>query len=207
MVYAYLRVSTDKQDENSQRLGVDGFAEKKALTIDKYVIDDGISGAKEFKERKLGELIERLKRGDIVLVSEISRIGRKLILVLDFIRICSERGVMLYSIKDGYRIGDDIQSKVMVTVMGLCAEIERDLIRQRTKEGLARVRASGVTLGRPKGATTDLTKRKLYKKEELIIKELRKGTTQREIAKMCKVNRNTMNRYIKSRKLKERINN
>lgn len=150
-VYGYLRVSTDDQDENSQKRGVDEFASKNGLKIDEYVIDHGLSGAKEFKDRVIGKLIKKLQKGDTVIASEISRIGRRLILVLDFIKICTEKGVNFFTVKDRYKIEDTLQSKVILTVMGLCAEIERDLIRQRTCEGLARVRATGKKLGRAYG--------------------------------------------------------
>lgn len=199
MVYGYLRVSTDKQDEQSQRIGVDALATKKLLKIDEYIKDEGVSGAKEFKERNLGQLIKKLKEGDIVIISEISRIGRRLILILQFINICIEKGVKLYSAKDGYEINDSLQSKVLLTVMGLCAEIERDLIRQRTKEGLARVRANGVVLGRPKGRKTDENKLKLTKKRNLIVELLKNGTSKRKIAKICKCDRNTLDRFIKDK--------
>lgn len=201
MVYGYLRVSTEDQDENSQRRGVDEFAQKQNLKIDEYVIDHGLSGAKEFKERAIGKLIKKLQKGDTVIASEISRIGRRLILVLDFIKICTEKGVSFFTVKDRYSIADTVQSKVILTVMGLCAEIERDLVRQRTNEGLARARAEGKTLGRPVGRKTDPEKRKLAGKTTLI-RELRaNGVSQRKIADLVKVNRNTLARFIKEQEL------
>lgn len=201
MIYAYLRVSTEDQDENSQRRGVDEFAAKSGLTIDEYVIDHGLSGAKEFKDRNIGKLIKKLEKGDTVIASEISRIGRRLMQVLSFIQICTEKGVNFYTVKDRYSIADTLQSKVILTVMGLCAEIERDLIRQRTREGLARVRAQGTILGRPKGRKTSDEKHKLHGKELLIRELLSNGTSQRKIAGLVKVNRNTLARFIKDRKL------
>lgn len=200
-VYGYLRVSTEDQDENSQRRGVDEFAAKNGLKIDEYVIDHGLSGAKEFKVRSIGKMIKKLEKGDTVIASEISRIGRRLVLVLDFIKICTEKGVNFFTVKDRYSIADTLQSKVILTVMGLCAEIERDLVRQRTKEGLARARSEGKILGRPKGRKTDPEKHKLNGKETLIRGLLDKKVAQRKIAKIVKVNRNTLAKFIKDRQL------
>ena len=201
-VYGYLRVSTDDQDENSQKRGVDEFASKNGLKIDEYVIDHGLSGAKEFKVRAIGKLIKKLQKGDTVIASEISRIGRRLILVLDFIKICTEKGVSFFTVKDRYSIADTVQSKVILTVMGLCAEIERDLVRQRTKEGLSRARAEGKILGRPKGRKTAPEKHKLNNKEVLIRSLMDEGLAQRKIAAIVKVNRNTLAKFINERGLK-----
>lgn len=201
MVYGYLRVSTEDQDENSQRRGVDEFAAKNGLKIDEYVIDHGLSGAKEFKVRSIGKMIKKLQKGDTVIASEISRIGRRLVLVLDFIKICTEKGIKFFTVKDRYSIADTLQSKVILTVMGLCAEIERDLVRQRTKEGLARARAEGKILGRPKGRKTDPEKHKLNNKEVLIRSLMEEGLAQRKIAAIVKVNRNTLAKFIKDRQL------
>lgn len=200
-VYGYLRVSSDDQDENSQKRGVDEFANKNGLKIDEYVIDHGLSGAKEFKVRSIGKLIKKLQKGDTVIASEISRIGRRLVLVLDFIKICTEKGVNFFTVKDRYSIADTLQSKVILTVMGLCAEIERDLVRQRTKEGMARARAEGKVLGRPKGRKTAPEKHKLNNKEVLIKGLMAEGLAQRKIAAIVKVNRNTLARFIKERQL------
>lgn len=200
-VYGYLRVSTEDQDENSQRRGVDEFAAKNGLKIDEYVIDHGLSGAKEFKDRAIGKMIKKLQSGDTVIASEISRIGRRLVLVLNFIKICTEKSVKFFTVKDRYSIADTLQSKVILTVMGLCAEIERDLVRQRTKEGLARARAEGKILGRPKGRKTAPEKHKLNNKEVLIRSLMEEGLSQRKIAAIVKVNRNTLANFIKDRQL------
>lgn len=201
-VYGYLRVSTEDQDENSQRRGVDEFAAKNGLKIDEYVIDHGLSGAKEFKDRAIGKMIKKLQSGDTVIASEISRIGRRLVLVLDFIKICTEKGIKFFTVKDHYSIADTLQSKVILTVMGLCAEIERDLVRQRTKEGLARAISEGKTLGRPKGRKTDPEKHKLNGRETLIKGLLDEKVSQRKIANIVKVNRNTLMKFINERGLK-----
>ena len=134
MVYCYLRVSSDSQDVNSQRIGIEDFLKKKELAADEWIADEGISGAVDWRKRGIGKIIHRVKPGDILVFSEISRIARRLVLVLEVIKACSERGVKIYTVKDRYVLEDTIQSKVLVTVMGLAAEIERDLLRQRSGE-------------------------------------------------------------------------
>ena len=193
--YGYLRVSTDDQDENSQRRGVDEFAAKSGLKIDEYVIDHGLSGAKEFKDRAIGKLIKKLQKGDTVIASEISRIGRRLVLVLDFIKICTEKGVNFFTVKDRYSIEDTLQSKVILTVMGLCAEIERDLIRQRTKEGLARVKSLGKKLGRTYGTRCRLNP-KCESMSAEIADMMAAGVGKNIIADKVGVSKATLYRYL-----------
>lgn len=194
-VYGYLRVSTEDQDENSQRRGVDEFAAKNGLKIDEYVIDHGLSGAKEFKDRAIGKMIKKLQSGDTVIASEISRIGRRLVLVLDFIKICTEKGVSFFTVKDRYKIEDTLQSKVILTVMGLCAEIERDLIRQRTKEGLARVRAAGIKLGRHEGIRCRINPN-CDKNAKQIVTMINSGISKDMIAREIGVSKATLYRYL-----------
>lgn len=194
-VYGYLRVSTEDQDENSQRRGVDEFAAKNGLKIDEYVIDHGLSGAKEFKDRAIGKMIKKLQSGDTVIASEISRIGRRLVLILDFIKICTEKGVCFFTVKDRYKIEDTLQSKVILTVMGLCAEIERDLIRQRTKEGLERVKASGVKLGREYGTRCRINP-KCESMSAKIAEMIANGVGKNIIANKVGVSKATLYRYL-----------
>lgn len=149
MIYGYLRVSSDKQDINSQRLGVDAFAKKQNWTIDSYITDEGVSGGKDPSKRNLGPLLQKLVKDDIVIASEISRLGRDLYMVMDILHICMERGVKIYTVKDRFVLGEDIQSKVLAFAFGLAAEIERQMIRQRTREGLRLRVRMGMLLGRP----------------------------------------------------------
>ncbi len=115
---------------------------------------------------------------------------------MEILNICMTKGCRVWTIKDNYRLGDDIQSKVLAFAFGLSAEIERNLISQRTKEALARKRAEGVILGRPKGRKTSIEKRKLFSKNNLIKELMRVGVSQRKIAQICKVDRNTLSRYL-----------
>ena len=149
MIYGYLRVSSDQQDINSQKQGVDEFAAKKGWEINKYITDEGVSGGKDPSKRKLGGLLNSLKKDDVVIASEISRLGRDLYMVMDILHFCMEREVVIYTVKDNFVLGSDIQSKVLAFAFGLAAEIERQMIQQRTKEGLRLRVKMGILLGRP----------------------------------------------------------
>ena len=138
MVYAYLRVSTDKQDYEVQKMGVDDFAKNHGWSIDEYITDDGVSGAKAPNKRHLGTLLEKLKKGDTLIAAEISRLGRDLLMVMEILNHCMMVGCIVYTVKDNYILGDDVQSKVLAFAFGLSAEIERKMIQARTIEGLKR---------------------------------------------------------------------
>ena len=149
-VYAYLRVSTDKQDGDNQRKGVDDFAQKRGLVIDEYIDDEGKSGMLEPEKRELGKLLAKLKPGDVLLAGEISRLGRSLFMIMRILEYCMNNQVKVFTVKDGYELGDNITSKVLAFAFGLSAEIEREMISRRTKEALALRKAQGVHIGRKK---------------------------------------------------------
>ena len=195
MIYGYIRVSSDKQTVENQRFEINNFCEKNNMQIDGW-IEETISGTKAYNKRQLGTLLKRVKKDDLIICAELSRLGRNLFMIMEILNICMTKECKVWTIKDNYRLGEDIQSKVLAFAFGLSAEIERNLISQRTKEALARKRAEGVILGRPKGKKTDETKYKLYKKKNLIIELLNTGISQRKIAKICKVDRNTLHRFI-----------
>ena len=196
MVYAYLRVSTGKQDGQNQRVGVDALATARGLHIDEYIDDEGVSGTVEPEKRELGKLLGKLKRGDVLLASEISRLGRSLFMIFRILEYCMNNGVTIMTAKDGYTLGNDIQSKVMAFAFGLSAEIERNLISQRTKEALTRKVNEGVVLGRPKGRKTSPSKHKLFQKDEIICELLICGISQRKTAKLLHVDRNTLANFM-----------
>ena len=200
MIYGYIRVSSDKQTVENQRFEITNFCQKQGLVIDDW-IEETISGTKTYSKRQLGGLLKKVGQDDIIICSELSRLGRNLFMIMEILNICMTKECRVWTIKDNYRLGDDIQSKVLAFAFGLSAEIERNLISQRTKEALARKRAEGVILGRPKGRKSSPNKYKLSGKEVLISELLKNGTSQRKIAKLCKVDRNTLSRFIKARTL------
>lgn len=196
MIYGYLRVSTDEQDVNSQRQGVDGFAAKRGLHIDHYITDEGISGAKDPAKRRLGALLESLEEGDTIIVAEISRLGRDLFMIMDILHHCMQRNCRVYSVKDGYELGDNIQSKVLAFAFGLAAEIERQMIRQRTREGLRLRMRMGVLVGRPPGRATEEENLKYYAWKGRIKQMFEWHMSSRQIAHVVGCDRNTVERLI-----------
>lgn len=148
MVYAYIRVSTDKQTVENQRFEIERFIEQKQLGTPAWV-EETISGAKSPDMRQLGVLMERCESGDVIVCSELSRLGRTLFMIVGILDFCLSHGIQVYTVKDGFHLCDDIPSKVLAFAFGLSAEIERNLISQRTRESLARLKAMGVKLGRP----------------------------------------------------------
>ena len=196
MIYGYIRVSSDKQTVENQRFEVTNFCRRNNLTIDGW-IEETISGTKSYSKRALGTLLRRVNKDDLIICTELSRLGRNLFMIMEILNICMTKECRVWTIKDNYRLGEDIQSKVLAFAFGLSAEIERNLISQRTKEALARKKAEGIVLGRPKGRKTSHEARKLYGKETLIKELLKNKTSKRKIAKICRVDRNTLDRYIK----------
>lgn len=200
-VYAYLRVSTGKQDGENQKVGVEALAMRLNLEITEYIDDEGVSGTKEPDKRELGKLLEKLKPGDVLLAGEISRLGRSLFMVMRILEYCMNNGVKVYTAKDGYELGDNIQSKVLAFAFGLAAEIEREMISRRTKEALAKKKAEGVVLGRPKGRKNGTVKLSGRAEEIRLLKKA--GVPNAQIAKALGVDRNTLAAYLKERYLEE----
>ena len=194
MTYAYIRVSSDRQTVENQRFEITNFCNTNSLNIDGW-IEETISGTKGYKKRKLGRLLLKLKKGDILICSEISRLGRNLFMIMDILNICLSKEVRVWTVKDNYRLGDDIQSKILAFAFGLSAEIERKLISQRTTEALLRKKAEGVKLGRPKGKAS-IEKYKLNKKRSQIKVLLNANISKSEIAKKLKVSRTTLDRFL-----------
>jgi DNA invertase Pin-like site-specific DNA recombinase len=194
MIYGYIRVSTDRQSVENQRFEIDRFCKKNAMVVDQW-IEETISGAKRFQDRKLGKLLKRMKRGDILICSELSRLGRNLLMIMGILNECMNRDIQVWTIKDNYRLGSDISSKVLAFAFGLSAEIERNLISQRTREALARRRSEGVTLGRPVGSKSKA--KKLTGRENEIKRLLNKKIPKSTIAKVLGVHRSTIAKFVK----------
>lgn len=198
MIYGYIRVSTDKQDCANQKLGIEAKAAELGICIDKYIEDSGISGTKEPEERALGGMLRRLRPGDVIICSELSRLGRKMFMIMRILEHCMKIGARLYTVKDGYELGDNIQSKVLAFAFGLSAEIERNLIAQRTKEALSALQMRGVKLGRPAGGRN--THYVIDGQENTIIDMYLAGISKRQIARTLRVSPPTISRFLESRK-------
>jgi DNA invertase Pin-like site-specific DNA recombinase len=194
MIYGYIRVSTDKQTVENQRYEVNQFCERSSLVVDKW-IDETISGSKEIKDRKLGKLLKRMKKDDVLICSELSRLGRNLLMIMAILNECMNRDIQVWTIKDNYRLGRDINSKVLAFAFGLSAEIERNLISQRTKEALARKKAEGVILGRPVGRKS--WKTKLTGHEKRVAELLEKKVSFSAIGRILGVHRLTVSSFVK----------
>ncbi len=194
MIYGYIRVSSDKQTVENQRFEINSFCEKQQLRIDDW-IEETISGTKNYSTRQLGNLLRKVRKNDIIICSELSRLGRNLFMIMEILNICMTKECRVWTIKDNYRLGDDIQSKVLAFAFGLSAEIERNLISQRTKEALARKKAEGVQLGRPRGRSFSKSSYKLHDKEQQIARLRANGISFQKIADLLHVNRDTVRNY------------
>lgn len=150
MIYGYIRVSSDRQTVENQRFEINKFCERNKLVIDGW-IEETISGTKAYNKRELGKLLKRVQKDDLIICAELSRLGRNLFMIMEILNICMTKECRVWTIKDNYRLGDDIQSKVLAFAFGLSAEIERNLISQRTKEALARKKQRALYLADQKG--------------------------------------------------------
>lgn len=195
MTYAYIRVSTEQQTVENQRFEITNWAKSHNKKISRWVAETK-SGTVKPEKRKLGELMQKVKKGDVIIVSELSRLSRNMITILDILQFFLENGVGVISVKENYQLTDNITAKVLAFAFGLSAEIERNLISQRTKESLARKRAEGVQLGRPKGSKP--SHYKLSGNERRIKIMLNKGCSVRAISKRFNVSWETYNKFIHS---------
>jgi DNA invertase Pin-like site-specific DNA recombinase len=196
MTYGYIRVSTDKQTVDNQRFEIERFCIKNDIKVEQW-IEETISGTKLPEKRLLGSLLAGVKKDDLIICSELSRLGRSLFMIMSILNNLMNIGVRVWTIKDNYRLGDNIQSKVLAFAFGLSAEIERDLISQRTKEALARKKSEGAVLGRPLGKKSSRVKLSGHEKEiqDLIDKSISKCA----IGRLFGVNRMTVDSFLKNR--------
>ena len=194
MIYGYVRVSTAHQNVENGRFEIANFAEKSGFSIDKWVVEQ-ISSRESLSKRKLGAVIKKLKEGDILLTTEISRLGRNLMEIMGILNVCLSKKCQIWTIKENYRLGFDIQSKVLAFAFGLSAEIERNLISERTKESLHRLKSSGKRLGRPRGSGKAM--RRLHSQRERIKALLERGETKREVARIACVSEATLYRFLR----------
>ncbi|MDD4556482.1 MAG: master DNA invertase Mpi family serine-type recombinase [Alphaproteobacteria bacterium] len=199
MIYGYIRVSTSTQTIENQRFEIEQFVAGHGIVIDEW-IEETISSRQELKKRKLGKLIKKIKKDDMLIASELSRIGRDLLQIMGILNHCMGIGANIWTIKDNYRLDAGIQGKILAFAFGLTAELERNLISQRTKEALAARRAAGQILGRPFGSKSSYLK--LTGKEKIVQKMLSRGESKTAIAKKLHVNRETLTSFITRKNIK-----
>ncbi len=192
MIIGYLRVSTGKQNLANQEDEIRRFAESKNFKIDNWVTEV-VSGKKEQKDRKLGSLLNRMKRGDTLIVTEISRLSRTLTDIMTIMGKCLNKEINLYTTKEGYSFDNSINSKVLCFAFGLVAEIERNLISMRTKEALALKRAEGVILGRKKGSCPKM--KMLIENRQQIIDMLNQNKSIMDVCKRFNLSRDTFSKF------------
>ena len=197
MIYGYIRVSTDKQTVENQRFEINKLIKKTKFKVDEW-IEETISGTVSPKKRNLGKLIEKTKKGDLIICSELSRLGRNMFMIMSILNILMERGVIIYTVKERYRLGEDLTSKVLAFAFSISAEIERTLISQRTTEALRRKKAEGVKLGRPKGRVS--AHHKLTGCDNKIKMMLAEGYPKTLISKQLNVSPSTLYLYLKENK-------
>lgn len=193
MIYGYIRVSTDKQTVENQRFEILKFCSKNSIKVDKW-IEETISGTLSPEKRELGQLLTNINEDDLIICSELSRLGRSLFMIMSILNLIMQKGARIWTVKDNYRLGDDIQSKVLAFAFGLSAEIERNLISQRTREALALKKSQNIKLGRPLGSSN---KKHLLDGIEFQISTMHKwGMSLNHISKFLGVSRNSIRRCL-----------
>ncbi|GAB3956369.1 master DNA invertase Mpi family serine-type recombinase [Spirosoma harenae] len=198
MIYAYIRVSTDRQTAENQKYEILKKTSTDRVHVDQW-IEETASGTRLANDRELGSLLKKMQPKDLLYVTELSRLGRSLMEIMSILHNCMERDVRVIAIKEGYELGNNISSKVLAFAFGLSAEIERQLISQRTKEALERKKAEGASLGRPKGSRNVSVL--LSGKEDHIRELLKNKVSISAIGRIMGVNRQTVNDFIESRNL------
>ena len=194
MIVGYLRVSTCRQHLTNQQEEIQRFAAGRHLSVDRWVTEI-VSGKKNERERKLGPLLRRMKAGDTLIVTEISRLSRTLTDIMNIMGKCLQKKIKLYTTKEGYTFDDTINSKVLCFAFGLVAEIERNLISLRTREALAARKANGAVLGRKAGSCTK--RNILMKNKEKVLRMLREGQSIKSICEHFELSRETFNKVRK----------
>ena len=193
MIYAYIRVSTEKQTVQNQKLAIRQYAKYHRLHNIVW-ISETISGTKNPEKRRLGALLEKTQKNDVIIITELSRLGRSMVMILNVLQTLLEKGVKVIAIKEGYELGDNIQSKVLAFAFGLSAELERSLLSERTKLGLERARKQGKQIGRRKGQKPShykLTGKGAYIKRERI-----NGRSKLSLANELGVTWVTLNKFM-----------
>lgn len=192
-IIGYIRVSSNKQTCEHQKYELEQFAKQNHIQINRWV-EETISSRKPLTKRQLGRLLDELQPNDILIAAEISRLGRSMMEVMRILETCLNKNCQVWTIKENYKLGDDLQSKVLAFAFGLASEIERRLISQRTKSSLDNIRATGKRLGRPLSAQSK--KLKLSRNAKKVKQMLDLGLTRYRIAKIMNVRQTTVDRFI-----------
>ncbi|MBR6341413.1 MAG: master DNA invertase Mpi family serine-type recombinase [Treponema sp.] len=194
MIYGYIRVSTDKQTVENQRFEITRYARRHKMRIDQW-IEETISGTVSPDKRNLGKLLQLVKADDKIICSELSRLGRSMFMIMSILNRLMENNVAVHTVKEGYKLGQDLQSKVLAFAFSISAEIERNLIAERTAEALKRCKSEGIVLGRPKGRKNSLYK--LSGKEAEIRRMIEEGYSKSYIIKYYQVSSATLYRFMR----------
>lgn len=194
MNYAYIRVSTQEQSYEGQRYQIEKWSEQRQIVIHAWV-QETVSGTCSLEKRTIGKLLRRMKAGDTLICCELSRLGRNMMMVMAILNTCSQKSIRLYSIKDSFELSDSLNAKIIAFAFSLAAEIERNLISQRTREALAAKKQAGYKLGRPQGSSKQ-QKRFLLRADE-IRQRIASGDTIKVLARELGIHRNTLYRYLK----------
>ena len=189
---AYLRVSTDQQDVDNQKHGILEYANKNGMIVTEFG-EDTVSGRVDWRARQVGAMIDNLRDGDTIIFAEISRIARNTLQVLEVMKYCMEKGISIHVAKQNMVLDGSMQSRIVATVLGMCAEIDRDFISLRTKEGLAKRKAMGIKLGRPPGSAKHV---KLDEKATEIRKYLKQGISKVNIARLLECSPTTLYAWL-----------
>lgn len=193
-VFAYIRVSTEMQTHSNQKFEICNWCRRHGLTVKEWV-SESISGTVAVEKRNLGNLLDRMENGDLLVCTELSRLGRNMLMIMGILNLCAKKGISIHSIKDNFDLSDTINSKIIAFAFALASEIERNLISQRTKEALAVRRQMGVRLGRPPGRSSKKDSFCNHIDEARTLKS--KGKSYQEIATFYGIHRNTLRKYLK----------
>ena len=196
-IIGYLRVSTAQLDLEKNKADILTLANDKKLGTVEF-IEETVSGRISWKKRKIAEVFATCNPGDIILVSELSRLGRSMLECMEILSVALERDIRIYAVKGNWQLDQTIQSKIIAMAFAMAAEIERDLISQRTTEALRARKAAGKPLGRPKGPG----KSKLDPFQPEIEALLANGSTQKFIANRYDTTQANLHNWMKKRGIK-----
>lgn len=196
-VYAYVRVSTEMQTYENQKYEIDRYCRRRGLRIDHWTVES-VSGTIGVERRALGRMLKRMGSGDLLVCTELSRLGRNMLMIMSILNQCSAKGISIHTIKDNFDLSDSINSKIIAFAFALAAEIERNLISQRTKEALAVKKMNGMKLGRPPGKSHQ--RHVFEENRDDIIGLLSGGCSVVSVAKKYNMHRNTLRRFLNGKK-------